>query len=56
MPPCLLSLWQVEAENLEVQGHLQVHSEFKISLGYMRPFLKQTNKQTAKDPDSSTPT
>jgi hypothetical protein len=26
----------LEAERLKVQGHLQLHREFEVSLGYMR--------------------
>ena len=29
--------WQVEAGGSEVQGHPQLHSKFKASLGYMKP-------------------
>jgi hypothetical protein len=28
---------EVEAGKSEVQDHLQLHSEFKATLGYMRP-------------------
>lgn len=28
-----LSVWEVEAEGSEVQGHPHLHSEFKTSLG-----------------------
>jgi hypothetical protein len=35
VPGCNLRACKVEAEGSGVQGHLQLHSEFKGSLGYM---------------------
>lgn len=38
-----LSLWEVEAEESRVQGHPWVHREFKVSLSYVRDYLKKSN-------------
>lgn len=35
---------KIEAGRLEFKGHPQPHSEFEVSLGYMRPFLNKQNK------------
>lgn len=32
--------WQLEARRSKVQGHLQLYSEFKVSLGYIKLSLK----------------
>lgn len=46
---CNLSAQELEAEASGVQGHPQLHSRFKARLGYMRPYVKQTNGQTSQD-------
>lgn len=35
------SLWEVETKGSAVQGHPQPHKEFRASLDYMKPYLKQ---------------
>lgn len=34
---CNLSSWEVEAGGSEVQGHFQLHREFKSNLVYVKP-------------------
>lgn len=41
-----LGSWEAEVKGSKVHGHLQLHTVFNVSLGYMRPWLK-TNKQQA---------
>lgn len=41
-----LSTWDVEAARSEVQGHSQLHSELKASLGCGRLCLRKSNKQS----------
>jgi hypothetical protein len=40
--------WEVESGWSEVQGHLWLRSEFKVSLGYMRPCLKKDKGEEYK--------
>lgn len=42
------STQKVEAEKSEVQGHLQLYTELKASLAYMKLCLKKNNKQENK--------
>ena len=45
---CNISTGEIESVGLEIQGHIQLHSDCKANLGYMIPCFKQTNKQTNK--------
>ena len=36
---CNPSIREVDTGGSEVQGHSQLHSEFKVSLGYMKPCI-----------------
>lgn len=45
---CNPSMQKVEAEGSGVQGQPQLLREFETDLGYMRPCLKQTNKQKSQ--------
>lgn len=49
------STWETEAEGPRVQGQPQLHSEFKVSLEYMKPCLKKKqailNKERFWDKD-----
>lgn len=36
------STWDVEAGGSEIQSHFRLHSKFEASLGYLRPYLRQT--------------
>jgi hypothetical protein len=36
----------VERRGSRVQGYPQIHSDFKVSLGYMKPCLKNRKKNT----------
>lgn len=35
---CNPSMWKVEAAGSEVLGYPQLHTEFEVSLDYMRPY------------------
>lgn len=41
---CNTSTLEVEARKAEVQGHSQLHSEFKDSMDYTRHYLKEKKK------------
>lgn len=38
--PCNPGTQEVDAGGPELEGHLGLYTEFKVSLGYMRPCLK----------------
>lgn len=41
---CNSNTWDMEAERSRIQGYSCPHSQFEANLGYMRPCIKQTNK------------
>lgn len=43
---CHPNTQEAEAEGSEVQGQPWLHSEFEVTLGYMRPCLKKKKKIT----------
>lgn len=43
---CMPVIWDVEAEESEVQGPLELHSKFGDSQNYTRPCFKQASEQT----------
>lgn len=43
------NIQEVEAEELGVQGHPQLHGEFKARLGYMRHSLGEEQRKIQKD-------
>jgi hypothetical protein len=50
-----LKNWKVQAGGTEVQGHPQLHSKFKVSLGYVRPDLNNngTEERNIRDMHTS---
>ena len=50
---CDLSTWEAETEGSEVQGHPQLHMEFYLRLGHIRPFSNKTKQQQQKPPPLS---
>ena len=42
--PCSPSISEAEAGGPEAQRHSQLYSEFKASLGYMRPCQEETGR------------
>lgn len=45
---CNSNTQEVEGGGSEVQGHPQLHSEFKASLGYIKPYLKIKRRRKEK--------
>lgn len=43
--PCNPGTQEVDAGGPELEGHLGLYTEFKVSLGYMRPGLKEKKKK-----------
>lgn len=41
---CCPSVWEVKVGESEIQGHLWLCSEQKVSLAYVRPCLKMEEK------------
>lgn len=44
VPACNLSTWMVEEGRAGIQGHSQLHTNFKVNVGYRRPFLKKERR------------
>lgn len=42
---CYLSTWKVEEGRSGIQGHPQLHTKFKVNVGYRSPFLKREKKK-----------
>jgi hypothetical protein len=45
--PCNPGTQEVDAGGPELEGHLGLYTEFKVSLGYMRPGLKEKKKRSS---------
>lgn len=48
--PGTLKTWEVEVEGSRVQGQPQLHTEFQISLSYVRSCLKNNNSKNRENP------
>lgn len=50
---CDPSSWEAEAERANVQGHHRLHNKLRVSLEYIRPYLKRNKQQQKAGPEAS---